>query len=213
VLCQAVIELANARGGHDNCTIQALHVLEAPAPSVAAATLVIDDPDRLTEPLLPAGGFGPEPTREIAAPRPEQPLARRSPHGAAPTVLDDGAALASPGPPLGPVTLARPTRQPRTELQIGRPLLVLGLALLVAIGAVAWMRHRRTVLRGEPPPALSVESAVPGPRASTTLAPADEPPPPAPTDDGDHRARGRRRWHPKSTTESPGGSAAPSAFE
>ncbi len=212
VLCQAVVELANARGGHDNCTIQALHVLEVPDPSAVGATLLIEEPDRLTEPLLPGGGFGPEPTRDIAAPGPRRPLAQRPPHRAAPTVLDEPG-MAPLGTPPAPVTVAPPTRRQRTELQIARPLLVLGLALLVAIVAVAWMRHRRTVLQGEPPPALSIESAVPEARATTALAPVEEPPLPAPTDSGDVRSRGRRHWHPKSAAETPGGTAAPSAFE
>jgi len=213
VLCQAVIELANARGSHDNCTIQALFVLEAPEPPAAAATLLLDAPDRLTEPLVPVAGLGREATREMAVTGPRRASARRPPHGAAPTVLDDGAGGAPVRPPPARTTVSPPTAAPRTELQLARPLLALGLALLVAIGAVAWMRHRRTVLRGEPPPALSVEAAGSGPRASATLAPEGEPVVPHAAEDVDRPERGRRRSHPHSTAAPPEGSAAPSAFE
>lgn len=208
VLCQAVIELANARGGHDNCTIQALCVLEAPEPPAAGATLLLDAPDRLTEPLVPVAALGRDATRAMEAPGP-----RRAPHGAAPTILDDGAGGAPVRPPPARTTVSPPGAVPRAELHLGRPLLALGLALLVAVGAVAWMRHRRTVLRGEPPPALSVEAATPRTRPSATLAPEGEPVVTERADDVDQPARGRRRLRPHSTAAPPEGSAAPSAIE
>ncbi|MBN2195825.1 MAG: protein phosphatase 2C domain-containing protein [Polyangiaceae bacterium] len=194
VVCQTVIDLANSRGGHDNSTLLVLHLLEVPVSPSAGDTLLIDPRDREEEPKLPPAPFGAataddtvhNTTHDTERPlAPGAPPTARPPHGAGPTVVDEWLGPFPAGHPSsarrGRESVTLPPRSPSPGALVARPLLMLGVALLVVIGAVTLLRQWRSQRMGRPPPALVVESSTPVTPQATALEVAIDPMEPAPT--------------------------------
>jgi len=108
VVCQQLVMLANDRGGHDNITVEILHVLEAPArqvSTVASATWIEAPPG--------APERAPAEPDSSAHTAPSPTVTDAAPHGApAPTLLDGPARVertTEPGPVTGtPFAAATP---------------------------------------------------------------------------------------------------------
>lgn len=168
VLCQAVIELANARGGHDNATVQALHVLEAPPAPSAGDTRLLDAPPPPPAPALRTQGLEVDPTRPGPVPGPlPGPSPQRRRGAPAPTIVDEWPSGAHPTEPD-----LSSRRGPRWRApSVVRPLLALALSLLLAVVAALWLRHRRAADDGVAPADLIVESSAPAPSLPTPLVP------------------------------------------
>lgn len=166
VACQELVAQANARGGHDNITVQMLHVLEIPERGSA-----------VTVPAEPPGGPDATSRGDTVVGATVADDGSRRPFRAAPTLVDaslgseGGARLTEPG-----VVPESPRRFPDSEPRQFREaaasarsplLIVLALSLLLVLLAVALWLVRRSGAQEDtdvPPPL---------PRASTgrTIAP------------------------------------------
>ena len=163
---QALVSLANERGGHDNITAVLVRVLEpsgvggldafqqvtAPGEPASPKTLALDAPPPVTERAPRAGHT------EIMEP---PPATERAP---VPTVVSEG-----PGPSLlarGPVHVARPVRRSRRMLWIA--VLVTAACLLIAV--LVWaIRTRRSHTEEDapPPPPAPTEEPQASPKEGT----------------------------------------------
>jgi protein phosphatase len=187
-VCQRMVSLANLRGGHDNLTVQTLHVLQLSQPRLATRqfpagegrTVLMDDgagtstavPTQRSPVALDLDGRAPQPTlpaQDIPAPT---VLEERSPSPPGKTVLDESPV---PEPSAGRTTqpdlaaLARaagtagvdPEQTSSTAAVRRRRLVVrLGaLSILLLLGLLLAWWGRKTVSRSDD----------------------EEPPPPAPT--------------------------------
>jgi protein phosphatase len=171
VVCQEIISRANARGGHDNATIQVLQILAVPErrerttlDDVAGSES--NDPQSLgTKPASQTAGITPT-------------LVDENPHS---TARHTEPNLAPPrfGPPrVAP--LPRPV--PPSPIRAGL-LVAVGAALLVGLTAALalFVRH----MRSEDDPVAAPSAVEPEPSSSdlatTELVADPEPPPPQPT--------------------------------
>jgi PPM family protein phosphatase len=158
-VCRELVALSNERGGHDNITIQVLHVIEAPVmpPRAPDPTYVDIDasPGR-------AGSSGTLPGATIADDRPAKTLPGAARQPPAPTLLDDGYVerTTQPGdaPKLarGPVTFAHDAEPGPIKTRQARTLVLVGgaAAVVIVIGVAAWwiIASLRTPASEEPPP-------------------------------------------------------------
>ncbi len=184
VVCEQTVRRANARGGHDNSTIQVVHILEIPQRA---------ERPTLDEPTAP-GGDGYQ-TRVIGTTRWSQAP------GTGPTVVDagpdeDGARATEPdlAPPSAPLHSGGHPRPPPTPTPVPPPLgspasplraglfVAFGVALLVAMTAALALFVRFMRSKGDEAPAPIEITSAPTERVPEhTELVADPDPPPAPT--------------------------------
>lgn len=194
VVAQQLVELANARGGHDNITVQILHVLELPR-QPRADTLPIEPDADETAPQMLAGQWGydedsavmtvPEPLRRAlaaaAGDRPAETVVDAPALGAPP--LDGGERTTEPGPqrltsrPPARVPW-RPSVGPSPRFPAWRVALLVGSTLVLAMVAAILLRRAREQEDQAPLPVPTL-SETPRPPVELTLEPSPEPTPPA----------------------------------
>lgn len=136
VVCQELIALANERGGHDNVTVQVLHVVDAPP-------MRPRPPDPTYVDL--GGGSGTQPGRTLSDDRPGRTLPGDARPPPAPTLLDDGNygdRSTEPGAEPKPRAPAFTNDHvhPRGDTRQARLLVMLGggVAAVICIGVLAW---------------------------------------------------------------------------
>jgi serine/threonine protein phosphatase PrpC len=157
-VCQELVALANARGGHDNITVQVLHVVEAPAiaPRVPDPTYV--DVNGGTR------GSGTAPGGTLLDDRPAKTLPGVVRQPPSPTLLDEGAGARTTQPGEAPKTtrsalapmFSPELEQARTKTRQARALVLVGgaAALVIVVGVAGWwiIGALRKPPNEEPPP-------------------------------------------------------------
>ncbi len=177
VVCQRLVEMANARGGYDNITVQAIRIIECrsainrtvveePPPSAASSPMAVPDPRRS------AGGVP-----KTAGANTAEPLSAHHPRPA-PTLLEEppphqGPPLYGASPPHRFVGMDPPTRPslfPSTRPDSRVLLLVaLAIAVLVILGVTIWWvvgDHKSAVGRWTTEPRLPTEVSAMAPHAA-----------------------------------------------
>lgn len=195
VVCQDLVALANDRGGHDNITVQLLHVVEAPPmrPRVPDPTYVDVGAER------PSGTLPGETLIDQRGPAKTLPGHERAPPS--PTLLDEPQypeRTTQPGgvPPARPAFEAEPAPAPmRTRHARALVMLAGAASAVIVVGVAAWWIVgvvRRPQDDTPPPeptgapivpiaPATSIApepEVVPTAPPTTTLAPAPDASPP-----------------------------------
>ena len=181
VVCEEVIRRTNARGGHDNSTIQVIHILDIPH---HAERQTLDEPTTPgatprhrtmavgTPAVMRASGTSPT----IVDPGPDAGGRATEPDLTLP--LDTGNAVPRPQSPRTPPPPVPPAASPfRTGLFVA-----VGLALLVGMTAALalFVRFMRASGAAPSPPLVTQPEPVPSGVSATELV-ADPEPPPAPT--------------------------------
>jgi protein phosphatase len=162
VVCQELISLANERGGHDNITVQVLHVVEAPPARLRA-------PDPTYVDVGGARPSGTEPGRTLLDDRPGPTLPGDARPPPAPTLLDEpnyGDRSTEPGQAPKPAPIFTPdlehapgqTRQARVLVAMAG-----AAAAVICIGVVGWwiVGAVRKPNNEEPPPAPTAAATIP----------------------------------------------------
>jgi protein phosphatase len=206
-----LVDLANARGGHDNITALIMR-MKGSAAVGDARTIVKTIPQTVHEPVPPTESGAPQKTL-LAAPLESAsspaPGGAKEPSAAPVTQLAAPIAVAAPGP-------SRPYSQPppSTRAERSRAALLAGIVLaLVALGITGWfvlreMRPRHVPVAIIPPdaarPALTAEEDASTVAPDITLAPVLAPPsgvkvpwwkdPDAATPTGEPRECAMARW-------------------
>jgi PPM family protein phosphatase len=177
VVCQDLVALANERGGHDNVTVQVVHVLELPPQRARApdpTQVDVGEPGRSPSGTLPGETLV------------EHPPARTEPGQYAqpsPTLLDEGYAGRTTQPGQAPAAPAAPyddrEAPPRAGARQARALVLLGaaVAIVILLGVTIWWAvgaWRKRQLSEDPPPEPTVV-AFPAPAPLTSVAPEREP--------------------------------------
>lgn len=180
--CQKLVELANARGGHDNVTVQLIRIVDAPAPHKAALPTVLDAGDR-ARPAPAATLVDSTRNPDVTLPEgmaPAMTLAD-SVHGGARSTEPDFAAhpVASVPTALGARTRSIPPHAPVPRARLF--FLALAIAILfVVVITVWWLFAPRRGRHVEPDPAPAVVSAAAPPElileAAAPAAPSSSPP-------------------------------------
>ncbi|MBN1609904.1 MAG: serine/threonine-protein phosphatase [Polyangiaceae bacterium] len=148
VTCQRLVDAANARGGHDNITVQVLLVVEAPRrvaePTLVEPTLVDGPVPNVTATLPPAADVS---ARPLEPTRSDEALKGLPKAAATPTLVDEPPAqegrLTEPWMAPVPGADARIPLDPQGsaaaagQAHKGAGRLLVGAAALVAIGIVA----------------------------------------------------------------------------
>jgi protein phosphatase len=136
VVCQELVALANDRGGHDNVTVQVLHVVDAPPMRPRPPDPTYVDLGR---------GSGTQPGRTLSDDRPGRTLPGDARQPPAPTLLDDGNygdRSTEPGaePKAQAPGFTNDHVPPRGDTRQARLLVLLGggVAAVICIGVIAW---------------------------------------------------------------------------
>jgi PPM family protein phosphatase len=164
-VCRELVALANERGGHDNITVQVLHVIEAPA-----APRRVPDPTYVDV----EDGSGTSPGETIVDERPAKTLPGTGRQPPAPTLLDDGYVERTTQPGDAPKIAGAPItpvfahdREPgRAKTRQARALVLGGgaVAVVIVIGVAAWWivgSVQKPVAEEPPPPEPTAARTIP----------------------------------------------------